>query len=37
MAGMAGSELLYCDAGHMAQLSMPEVVSEKIREVAEGL
>lgn len=37
MAGLAGSEVLYCDAGHMAQLSMPEVVFERTREVAEGL
>ena len=36
-AGVAGSEVLRCEAGHMVQVSMPEKVVEVLNGVLEGL
>jgi hypothetical protein len=33
-AGMAGSKIVKCPAGHMAQLSMPEKVVEVVKNAA---
>jgi len=35
-AGLAGSEVLRCEAGHMVQISMPEKVVEVVKCVLEG-
>ena len=37
LAGLAGSEVIRCSAGHMIQLSDPEKVVEVVREVSKGL
>lgn len=37
LAGMAGSEVLRCEDGHMVQLSNPEKVVEVIKGVLAGL
>jgi len=36
-AGIAGSEILRCEAGHMVQVSMPEGVVEVVKGVLKGL
>lgn len=37
LAGLAGSEVIKCSAGHMIQLSAPEKVVEIVKGVLEGL
>ena len=36
MAEMAGSEVCECDAAHMVQCSMPDLVSEYVKAAAKG-